>query len=57
MSIDALRNSVSTLQADVTTLINSKPVVNGVPQADVDAVQVSIDALDVQVKAAIPPAV
>ena len=57
MSIDALRNSVSTLQADVTTLINSKPVVNGVPQAVVDAVQASIDALDVQVKAAIPPAV
>jgi len=48
--ISKLQESVATLQADVTSLIN-KPTVP--TQADIDALQATVDQTDAAVKAAL----
>lgn len=55
MSIDALNNSVAKLSADVDTLIAS--TAGTVPQAQVDAAQSAVDAIDAKVVATFPPVI
>jgi hypothetical protein len=56
MSIDALNSSVATLSTDTDALIAALVALQtgSVPQAQVDAAQAAVDAIDVKVKAATP---